>query len=214
MPVLNSSVSVSQNITSPKKKKGQNDIKSICKDQLNYFIPLFIFVKTGLYLSNDSKTKLSGHAGSQQHTNRFIKFSCFKLRRGTKQFKISMCELDELYYLPLSTLVKTGSYLTYANKTKSSLHRASEQHTDCLVKFSFSKSRTGRENNIESICALNYFMLLAMLVKTGPYVTNASKTKNSLWGFSEQHTDCFINFSYSKLKRMDKITQNLYVQAS
>ena len=45
--------------------EGQNNIQPTYAGYLCYFIPLFVLVKTGTYLTNNGEKKSSLHGGSQ-----------------------------------------------------------------------------------------------------------------------------------------------------
>ena len=64
--------------------EGQNNIQPTYAGYLSYFIPLFVLVKTGTYLTNNGEKKSSLHGGSQQPTNISMNFLNPNNGEGTK----------------------------------------------------------------------------------------------------------------------------------
>ena len=107
---------------------------------------------------------------------------------GRKKYRTYMCmQANWIILFSLFILFKTMPYVTKPSKTKSSLHAGSKYRRNTLIKFSKPKSKGGDKIICSAYVEHSWMTLFPLftLVKTRPYLTNASKTKRSLNGASE-----------------------------
>ena len=138
----------------------------------------------------------------------------FQLKESEENNIESMCRLPRLNcFIPPIGTKQNWTYLTKISKTKTSFHGSSSSISQKLFHHIFLLQIKEGHKIIQNLCLgqSNYFIPLFILIKAGPYFTKSSNSKSSVHRSSEQHTVCFIRFSCSKLRKEDKIIQNLGV---